>query len=396
MPGHLDRHVLGARHLGGALMTVLVAPDSFKGTFRSPEVAAAIGRGLERARASPPTWRPPPTAATGPSTCCCSRSAVRRARATVQDPLGRPIDARFGLLADGEGAVVEMAQRQRPVARGRGRARRRGGDDLRHRRAHRRRGGGGREGRARLRRAAARPPTAAPGALQAIADGGGLRGAKLVVLSDVRTPFEHAAAVFGPQKGADPAAVKRLTERLHRLAGRFARDPRTRPMTGAARRPRRRPVGCSSAPSSCPARRSSSTRSRSTSACARPARWSPARAASTSRPSRARWWARWPRARASAACPARPSSGAASSTASAAACSTSTASTEATTLQEIEDGGPGARRPAAAAGAVSAPFTPAHRGAVARRLCCCTASWRRGARGSSRSPRSSGATTRSP
>ena len=28
---------------------VLVAPDSFKGTFRAAEVAGAIGRGLERA-----------------------------------------------------------------------------------------------------------------------------------------------------------------------------------------------------------------------------------------------------------------------------------------------------------------------------------------------------------
>jgi glycerate 2-kinase len=72
------------------------------------------------------------------------------------------------------------------------------------------------------------------GALEAIEDAGGLRGAKLVVLSDVRTPFEHAAMVYGPQKGADPAAVRRLTKRLHRLAGGFARDPRARPMTGAA------------------------------------------------------------------------------------------------------------------------------------------------------------------
>ena len=34
-------------------MTVLVAPDSFKGTFRSPQVAAAVGRGLERAGYQP-------------------------------------------------------------------------------------------------------------------------------------------------------------------------------------------------------------------------------------------------------------------------------------------------------------------------------------------------------
>ena len=41
------------------------------------------------------------------------------------------------------------------------------------------------------------------GALEAIADAGGLGGARLVVLCDVRTPWERCAAVFGPQKGAD-------------------------------------------------------------------------------------------------------------------------------------------------------------------------------------------------
>ena len=44
------------------------------------------------------------------------------------------------------------------------------------------------------------------GALEAIAAAGGLRGARLTVLCDVRTPFERAADVFAPQKGADAAA----------------------------------------------------------------------------------------------------------------------------------------------------------------------------------------------
>ena len=42
------------------------------------------------------------------------------------------------------------------------------------------------------------------GALQAIEEAGGLRGAKIVVLSDVQVPWERCAEVFGPQKGADP------------------------------------------------------------------------------------------------------------------------------------------------------------------------------------------------
>jgi glycerate kinase len=72
------------------------------------------------------------------------------------------------------------------------------------------------------------------GAVKAIREGGGLGGAKIIVLSDVRTPFEQAPRVFGPQKGADPDTVIRLTKRMNDQARRFARDPRGVPMTGAA------------------------------------------------------------------------------------------------------------------------------------------------------------------
>ena len=66
------------------------------------------------------------------------------------------------------------------------------------------------------------------GAIRAIERGGGLEGAKLIVLCDVRTRFEDAARVFGPQKGADPDTVRRLTARLHRLARRLAAGPARR------------------------------------------------------------------------------------------------------------------------------------------------------------------------
>ncbi|HUE28821.1 MAG TPA: glycerate kinase, partial [Solirubrobacteraceae bacterium] len=72
------------------------------------------------------------------------------------------------------------------------------------------------------------------GAIRAIEEAGGLGGSKLVVLSDVRTPFEAAARVYGPQKGAGSDDVRRLTRRLHALARGFDRDPRGLPMTGAA------------------------------------------------------------------------------------------------------------------------------------------------------------------
>ena len=72
------------------------------------------------------------------------------------------------------------------------------------------------------------------GAIEAVAAGGGLGRARLVVLVDVRTPFEKAAEVYGPQKGGSPEAVRRLTKRLHAFARRWPRDPRGMPMTGGA------------------------------------------------------------------------------------------------------------------------------------------------------------------
>jgi glycerate kinase len=48
-----------------------------------------------------------------------------------------------------------------------------------------------------------------------------LRGAEVVVACDVTTTFVDSAAVFGPQKGADTAAVAELGERLEALAARY-------------------------------------------------------------------------------------------------------------------------------------------------------------------------------
>jgi glycerate kinase len=72
------------------------------------------------------------------------------------------------------------------------------------------------------------------GAIEAIEAAGGIGRAKIVVLCDVRTVWEDAPKVFGPQKGADAELVKRLAKRLDELADTFPRDPRGVPMTGAA------------------------------------------------------------------------------------------------------------------------------------------------------------------
>ena len=159
--------------------------------------------------------------------------------ATVRDPLGREIDARFALLA-GVGrdpakpiAVVEVAE-----ASGLGRVI----EAERNPEAATTHGTGEliaaaiEAGSRRVLVAAGGSATTdgGAGAIEAIEEIGGLQDSRLEVLCDVRIPFERAAEVFGPQKGADPAAVERLSERLQARAGALPRDPRGRPMTGAA------------------------------------------------------------------------------------------------------------------------------------------------------------------
>ncbi len=65
-----------------------------------------------------------------------------------------------------------------------------------------------------------------------------LKGIDLVVASDVTTRFTDAAKLFGSQKGAGPAQIEELTERLISLAARYQDetgvDVTTVPGAGAA------------------------------------------------------------------------------------------------------------------------------------------------------------------
>ena len=210
-------------------LPVLVAPDSFKGTFGAPEVAGAIAAGL---RSAGRDARELPVADGGEGTMDALVGALggELRDVTAPDPLGRPIEARFALLPDGS-AVVETAQ-----ASGLGLV----SEDERDPWAASTRGTGeliaaaaeaGAE-RVLVTVGGSATTDGGAGALEALAEAG-LRP-ELDVLCDVRTPFELAPSVFGPQKGADPAMVERLEERLAKLAGSFERDPRGEPMTGAA------------------------------------------------------------------------------------------------------------------------------------------------------------------
>jgi glycerate kinase len=214
----------------GIPRTVLIAPDSFKGTFTAAQVAGAIGAGVTAAG-----WPVDlcPVADGGEGTLSTLAGALEAESRTVlvHDPLGREIEARFALA--GPDAIIETAaasglhlvsdsERDAFAASTAGT-----GEliaaaiDAGARTIHLGVGGSA-------------TTDGGTGAIRAIERAGGLRDAKLVVLCDVRTAFEDAPRVYGPQKGATEADIRRLTARLHALACRWQRDPRGIPRTGAA------------------------------------------------------------------------------------------------------------------------------------------------------------------
>ena len=210
-------------------LPVLVAPDSFKGTFSAAEVAAAIAAGLRSADREAVEL---PVGDGGEGTMGVLVDALGGdvRTATVSDPLGRPVEAQFAILPDGS-AVVETAQ-----ASGLGLV----AEDERDAWAASTRGTGelialaveaGAE-HVLVTVGGSATSDGGAGALEAL-DEAGVRP-DLEVLCDVRTVYEKAPSMFGPQKGADPELVKRLERRLDELAGRLPRDPRGIPMTGAA------------------------------------------------------------------------------------------------------------------------------------------------------------------
>jgi glycerate kinase len=212
---------------------VLVAPDKFKGTFGAAQVAAAVGRGLERAGLEPADLCPIADGGDGTLAVLLTALGGETAGAEVADPLGRPVRAGFALIEDGGTAIVEVAEasglwRVPPDERDAEAATTYGTGELIAAAV---------DAGARVVLVAAGGSATTDGgrgAIEAIRERGGLRGARLVVLCDVRTPFERAAAVYAPQKGAGAAAVERLTARLAALAAELPRDPRGVPMTGAA------------------------------------------------------------------------------------------------------------------------------------------------------------------
>jgi glycerate kinase len=225
----------------GIPTTILVAPDSFKGTLSASQVARAIGAGLS-AGGYPVDLCPVADGGEGTLEALMEARGGELRTVEVSGPLGSAVEARFGLSPEGRGGrrggerligFLEMAAASglhlvAPAERDAMAASSFGTGELIAAAVD--------AGAETLYLGVGGSATTdgGEGALQAIREAGGIGRASIFVLCDVRTPFEEAGRVFGPQKGADDVQVKRLTKRLDSLAARFGRDPRGVPMTGAA------------------------------------------------------------------------------------------------------------------------------------------------------------------
>ncbi len=234
-------------------MRVVIAPDSFKGSLTSVEVALALAEGWRAARPDDELLLAP-LADGGEGTLVAIAAAGgwewRTAEAT--DPIGRPVTARWLRSTDGRRAVVELAE-----ASGLSRLAATERDPI----------GATTRGTGEVIRAvlgaAIRSITLGIGG-SATSDGGAgllralgatidtthvdlagldprLADVDLRIACDVSNPLlgpRGAAATYGPQKGATPEDVVALDASLTRYADRLAmaagRDERETPGAGAA------------------------------------------------------------------------------------------------------------------------------------------------------------------
>jgi glycerate kinase len=91
-------------------MKIVIAPQGFKGSLTALQIARAIEKGVKAVMPDAETVLVP-AADGGDGTLQAlvdsSRGTIETA--TVSDPLGRPIEATWGAMGDGETAVIEMA-----------------------------------------------------------------------------------------------------------------------------------------------------------------------------------------------------------------------------------------------------------------------------------------------
>ena len=215
-------------------LRVIVAPDSFKGSISAHDAADAIVAGWRAVRPHDEVvLRPQADGGEGTLDAieAATPGSIRRDAGPVTGPDGRPVPGQWLALPDGT-AVIEMAQMSglplmssldslRATSRGLGEVMARALDD----------------GAERLLIGLGGSASTDAG-LPVLAELGERRPPRrgALVLTDVTAPLfgpRGAAAVFGPQKGASPADVEVLDQRLRRAADRLGGDPEE-PGAGAA------------------------------------------------------------------------------------------------------------------------------------------------------------------
>ena len=240
----------------GRELTVLIAPDSFKGSLTSVEVARALASGWARARPGDRLVLAP-LADGGEGTLVAIEAAGGWAwqEAAAHDPLGRPLSARWLRSTDGARAVVELAaasglSRLSPAERDPAGASTYGtGEVLRAVLEAGVRwidlGVGGSattDGGLGILAALGLAMTIEPAVIVHLEElDPRLAEVSLRIACDVTNPLlgpRGAAAVYGPQKGASPADVRELDAALGRWADALeaatGRRERDTPGAGAA------------------------------------------------------------------------------------------------------------------------------------------------------------------
>lgn len=214
---------------------VIAAPDKFRGTAAASEVARAIRAAAERVG-----WRCIEVPLSDGGDGLLDVVDGERRRSWVAGPLGEAVAAEWSLIDDpvrGATAVIEMARASGLLLAG--------GSEGNDPEAASSRGTGEliaaavESGVRRILVGCGGSATTdgGLGALDAL-EGTDLSEVDLEIAVDVNCLFVDAARVFGPQKGASPAVIRRLEERLVRIAenyaDRFGVDVRDLPGSGAA------------------------------------------------------------------------------------------------------------------------------------------------------------------
>lgn len=212
-------------------LRVVLSPDSLKGVLDAADAAEALAQGvLAEAPGADVVRAPLSDGGEGLVEVLAATRGGQRRTVRVADPLGRPVEAGYLVLDDGQAVAESASAIGLPLL---------APDELDPFAASSR-------GLGELLAAIAAEPDVdrlllGVGGVATVDGGAGLRQVltelplPVEVVTDVRNPLlgpRGAAAVFGPQKGAGPADVPLLEQRLAALG--FAPEVAEAPGAGAA------------------------------------------------------------------------------------------------------------------------------------------------------------------